>query len=239
MEFTWVYLGTGHVSRKYHVVFYNEFSTVRHLHEGTVPKNWRELVESSSFSSTDQQYYLAETWLNQNALDHDDPDSATPLSIPTSLPSISVAGRLALSSASNSLVFAGVPTGSLAVEPTHFVSVGDFLTSPSMGAKSPVPSQLPACKGEDLTMPEFFNIETAGLCCSARAHKKSTKALEIDQTSETKKLSQFNFFNFFEGSNLYFSLAKHRAVMQNFSFSNRAIILHSFSSLYTSYQHAF
>ena len=53
--------GTGHVSPQYHLVFDDEFFTVCHLRAGTVPQNWRELVESSSFSSTEEQYSLADT----------------------------------------------------------------------------------------------------------------------------------------------------------------------------------
>ena len=53
--------GTGHVSPQYHLVFDDEFFTVCHLRAGTVPQNWRELVELSSFSSTEEQYSLADT----------------------------------------------------------------------------------------------------------------------------------------------------------------------------------
>ena len=100
-----------------------------------------------------------------------------------------------------------------AEEPNSLVSEGEVPSSLSKGAESSFPSQLPACEGEDLRIPEFLNLETAGLCCSARVWKKSAKALEVDETTETKKLSQFNFFDFFGGSKLYFSLAKHRDIM--------------------------
>ena len=211
--------GTGHVSLQYHVVFDDEFRTVRHLCEGTVPKNWRELVESSSFSSTDQQYSLAETWLNQNALDPDDSESAvlSPVShLPVSHPS-SPSGGADSSSATTPIPLASERdlVGSPAVQPEPFVSKGDVIPLSSKGAESPVPFQLPACKGDDLRMPEFVNLETSGLCCLARLSKRSLKALEVDQTPEKNRISQFNFFNSFGGSNLYLSLAKHRMVMQS------------------------
>ena len=79
--------GTGHVSPQYHLVFDDEFTTVRHLREGTVPCNWKELVLSSSFSSTDEQYSLNDTWLNQNSLDPEDPNSVPPVSASRPLPS--------------------------------------------------------------------------------------------------------------------------------------------------------
>ena len=71
---------TGHVSPQYHLVFDDSFTTIRYLRNGTVPPNWRQLVESSSFSSTDQQYSLTDTWLNQHSFDPENPKSAPPLS---------------------------------------------------------------------------------------------------------------------------------------------------------------
>ena len=52
--------GTSYVSPQCQLVFDDEYSTVCHLCGGTVPRNWRKLVESSSFSSSEEQYSLAD-----------------------------------------------------------------------------------------------------------------------------------------------------------------------------------
>ena len=52
------------MSPQYHVVFDDEFTTVRYMEEGTVPPNWADLVEYSSEHANSQDYKLAETWLN-------------------------------------------------------------------------------------------------------------------------------------------------------------------------------
>ena len=59
-------LSSGHVSPQYHVVFDDNFTTVSNLRSGTVPANWKSLVEVSSFCSTDEQYSLADTWLRES-----------------------------------------------------------------------------------------------------------------------------------------------------------------------------
>ena len=202
--------GTGHVSPQYHLVFDDEFSTVRHLRAGTVPRNWRELVESSSFSSTEEQYSLDDTWLNQNALNLDDPNSAPLISASTSPPYSFVMDIVPSLSVPHLLVSKGVSSETPIVEPPPFVSEGDATCLVSEGAASQASSQLPACEGDSLRMPEFVNLETAGLrrsagikkrstkpefvyletaglCRSARIKKRLTKVLEADQTLELKQ----------------------------------------------------
>ena len=63
---------TGHVSPQYHVVFDDTFSTVSNLRSGTVPPNWRKLVEESSYFSTDEDYDLSQVWLREVSLAADD-----------------------------------------------------------------------------------------------------------------------------------------------------------------------
>ena len=204
--------GTGHVSPQYHLVFDDNFTTVRHLREGNVPRNWRELVLSSSFSSTDEQYSLSDTWLNQNSLDPDDPNSAPPFSAPPrSFPSLPPVSEGAIMESSTS-VSEGVDFS----PPSSSTFESDQEIAPS------VSFQLPVCEGDalasnslssDLTMPEFINLETSGLRCSSRCKKKSSKALEVDSTPEMKRLSQFNLFSHFGGSKLYHSLYSHNQRM--------------------------
>jgi len=45
---------TGRVSPQYHVVFYDEFSTVSYMEKGTIPPNWADLVQYSSELTTNQ-----------------------------------------------------------------------------------------------------------------------------------------------------------------------------------------
>ena len=122
----------------------------------------------SFFSCSDQQYSLAKTWLNQNTLDPDDHDSATPLSIFSSSTSHSIDQAEDSSSTPNLLTSEGDPSGSPAVEPPSFASKGEISPSFFKEAESLVPSQLPAYKGEHLSMPEFINLKTAGLSRSTR-----------------------------------------------------------------------
>ena len=196
--------GTGHVSPQYHLVFDDEFSTARHLRAGTVPQNWRELVESSSFSSTEEQYSLADTWLNQNALHPDDPDSAPLNSASLSPPPPSVSDVEISAPAPSPSVSGGASSGTSSAESPSFVSEEEVSRLVSEGATSPAPSQVPACGGDDLKMPEFVNLETAGLRHLARIKKQ-----------KKKRLSQFNFFNYFGGSNLYVHLSKHQKSMDS------------------------
>ena len=92
------------------------------------------------------------------------------------------------------------------------------------GINNNVSFQLPDCEGDDrpslssspdLTMPDFINLETSGLRRSSRSKKKSAKALEADQTSEIKSISQFNLFSHFGGSKLYDSLYSHNRYMSS------------------------
>ena len=122
-------------------------------------------------------------------MDPDDPDSDSLISLSTSSPYSSVAGVELPSSAPTLLVSKGASSEPPLVEPLAFASEGDISCLVSKGIESHVPSQLPACEGEILRMPEFTNLKTAGFCRSARSKKKSTKALEADQMLETKKLS--------------------------------------------------
>ena len=54
------------------------------MHEGAVPPNWRNIVKNSSFSSTDEQFSLADVWLQEHSLGLDDPDLAPALPSVTS-----------------------------------------------------------------------------------------------------------------------------------------------------------
>ena len=55
-------LQTGHVSPQYHLVFDDDFTTVKYIESGNEPPNWCKLVQDSSARVTDEQYYMARTW---------------------------------------------------------------------------------------------------------------------------------------------------------------------------------
>jgi hypothetical protein len=54
---------TGQVSQQYHVIFNNTFSTVPYMDAGTVPPHWEDLLKYSSKKATDEEFSLAEDWM--------------------------------------------------------------------------------------------------------------------------------------------------------------------------------
>ena len=69
---------TGLVSPQYHVVYDDQFSTVHHMRDLTVPPNWAQLVQNSSELVTTEQYALTKTWFEGQ----DDPTADTTLQPP-------------------------------------------------------------------------------------------------------------------------------------------------------------
>ena len=65
---------TGRVSPQFHVVFDDDFSTVSYMEAGTIPPNWKELVQYSSERATDEDVALADTWLNSSSQNVDAKD---------------------------------------------------------------------------------------------------------------------------------------------------------------------
>ena len=55
---------TGRVSPQYNVVFYDDFTTVTYMEAGTLPPNWKELIEHSSEMATTEDVFKADTWLS-------------------------------------------------------------------------------------------------------------------------------------------------------------------------------
>ena len=53
---------TGHIYPQYHVVFDGNFSTVYHTRKGTVPGNWKNLVEEYSYLSIQEKFIIANEW---------------------------------------------------------------------------------------------------------------------------------------------------------------------------------
>ena len=200
--------GTGHVSPQYHLVFDDNFTIVNHMRDGTVPPNWRELVTTSSFSSTDEQFSLADVWLQENAISPSGPDSAPLLPSATARPSVSEGGIVNGSSISEGVSF--VPDLSMVSERAQNVDFSPDIKIPasplaSEGASSTtLPS--PACEGEVFHMPPMVNLETAGLRRSSRTCSRSLKAQQADQTKEVTSYAQFGFFCHLGGDRLVSAL---------------------------------
>jgi hypothetical protein len=55
---------TGWVSPQYHVIFDVTFSTVPYMDAGTVPPHWEDLLKHSSKKATDEDFFLAEDWMD-------------------------------------------------------------------------------------------------------------------------------------------------------------------------------
>ena len=53
---------TGLISPQFHVVIDDDFSTVPSLRTGTVPSNWKKLVDNSREKSTDGFYDITKSW---------------------------------------------------------------------------------------------------------------------------------------------------------------------------------
>ncbi len=58
---------TSLISSQVHVVFNDNFTTLPHLCQGTVPPNWAELVQHSSKKATSEFYDLTKTWFKSQS----------------------------------------------------------------------------------------------------------------------------------------------------------------------------
>ena len=58
---------TGLISPQFHVVFDDNFSTIPYLRSGTVPDNWKQLVDNSREKSVEGFYDVTKTWFEGEA----------------------------------------------------------------------------------------------------------------------------------------------------------------------------
>ena len=63
---------SGHISPHYHVVLDNYFTTVPHIRNVTIPKNWVDLVSISSESTSAADFNLSYQWFQENTHDMKD-----------------------------------------------------------------------------------------------------------------------------------------------------------------------
>ena len=70
---------TGQISPQFYVFFNDEFSTVPFMKEGTIPPNWKDLVQRISQSCAQNDIDRKDTWFN---LDLEEDNIKTPTYVP-------------------------------------------------------------------------------------------------------------------------------------------------------------
>ena len=142
--------GTGHVSPQYHLAFDDNFTTVSNMRDGSIPSNWKELVENSSFSSTEEQFSLADVWLREIALSPDNLDSA-PL-LPSVNPRLQVSKGASAAPAPPE-VFEGARN-------VEFSAPDGLIPDLPLASKGDPTLLLctPVCEGVALQMPPMINL---------------------------------------------------------------------------------
>jgi hypothetical protein len=191
---------TGHVSPQYHVVFDDDFTTVASIRNGVVPENWMDLVKRSSELATDEQFDLAQTWLAQDLSTEtaaEEPAWATtavseggaPVETSDALPSRSPVSEGGVSNP--------VSEGdSLLRSPSSFVPSSPATPGAQFDTTSPGFSEgvndspMFASRTNSVPsprrnlMPEYLNLQEAGLRRSGRNRQATTKAQQVDQGSK-------------------------------------------------------
>ena len=143
------------------------------------------MVEESSFSSTDEQYSLTDTWLRENTFGPVDPGSAPPM-----------VDKLA--SSPSAPVSEGAP---------NLVSEGDnidlsagtrvtFEDPPSMqGSEGETSTTSSPASRSDL-LPDYIDLASSGARRSSRAHKMTSIAAESYDAATRKMHALFSKFQF-------------------------------------------
>ena len=140
---------TGLVLPQFHVVFDDDFTTVTHLRKGTVPSNWKTLVDNSREKNTDEFYNLTKTWFEPET-DETAEEIIEP-SIVVNKGAITNEGAIANKGAT--------PTEDASVsQNVNIIEDDDPSIQDSEGETG----------GDDMIMPEMVNLESAGLRRSER-----------------------------------------------------------------------
>jgi len=178
---------TGLISPQYHVVFDDDFSTVPHLRAGTVPENWKQLVDNSREKSIEGFYDLTKTWFEgETDLTADSPTQ--PL-MQSSDPH-DVATREENATADTSLEDTATPVATreedaAATNPIDEVASPNIAADESVAAANPfddvaLPSEYSTSSHSDdvvdtdSNMPPIVDLSTAGLRRSPRIAAQQT-----------------------------------------------------------------
>ncbi|MEY3108605.1 MAG: hypothetical protein RL730_956, partial [Actinomycetota bacterium] len=169
---------TGLVSPQFHVVFDDNFSTVPHMRQGTIPSNWEQLVRNSTEMASDRDYDLTRTWFDGNFDPSADEDSSptpgasedstsfnleeiqSPNTRDGSPPTIPPHGRM-------------LPTAELPALVNKGASAPNTSSAPSSLNEGAPPDSSSVSEGDnDLHMPPMVNLRESGLRRSPRLQKK-------------------------------------------------------------------
>ena len=154
---------TGLVSPQFHVVFDDNFSTVPHMRNGTIPSNWEDLVRNSTVLETDKDYDLTRTWFNGDRDESANEDSSPGTDSVSSNPSQIRQQIISLHDSDNQ----GASPANEGASPI----LGSLpIPSPNEGAP---PDPSPVSEGDDsLRMPPMANLRESGLRRSPRLQQK-------------------------------------------------------------------
>ena len=172
----------GLVSPQYHVVYDDQFSTVHHMRDLTVPPNWAQLVQNSNELVTTEQYDLTKTWFEGQ----DDPTADTTLQPPDNDTLSNIQGNITRSQA-ETFSREGATFTSTNTTPSEVVNItpnegvvdptykGETVSEedPEVTWDSVIDETIPATSkvsegGDTLGMPGIINLQESGLRISPR-----------------------------------------------------------------------
>ena len=176
---------TGHCSPQFHVVFDDEFTTVPFMREGTVPPNWRQLLNESTELATEESFNLAKTWnipLDDTTIvrDHLLPSiQVSAIDIAVSEGDEPASTQDKLFSEGDTPVFEGVihstiPFSSSSEGDRMPANEGEELSKSNgfLGSNMGASIRLPVHKNQDdMMMPKMLNLSTSGLRRSKQLQK--------------------------------------------------------------------
>ncbi len=175
---------TGLVSPQYHVVYDDQFTTVPHMRNLSVPPNWAQLVRNSSELVTTEQFDLTKTWFEGQ----DDITADTVLQSSEDDPIANLHDTITRSQ-SQTMSNEGAATNST---PNEGAAMSDntsneggsnlpFFRSLRWADEADQPPEVvdsnPVSEGDDiLCMPEIVNLQESGLRRSSRIAKQKSQS---------------------------------------------------------------
>ncbi len=171
---------TGHVSPQFHIVFDDNFTTVSHMRDETIPPTWEHMCKNATELATDEAFDLAEIWLKELTNSSEDPID-DPFKV------------LSDQSDKDSSVSEGATNPNLVQDcegenagPKDKNNLSNAKEKKSVSFKSAEPL---ANEGGSLGMPKMANLSESGLRRSERIRKLN--ALKSKEAQHPKKKSAF------------------------------------------------
>ena len=221
------------VSPQFHVVFDNKFSTVPFMRNNEIPPNWKELVEKSSQTFTDESYDLAKIWSNHTFNNVDNVDDTSDMDIlngssnesSSSLPSHDASSsNLRNPHQSNTFNFEG---DTLPSEGETSNSEGDTLDSEGATLNTEGDTLKSEGASLDISMPPVTNLDSITLRRSKRLRLKNMASTKATSNISSRAGSFFLKFCFF-GIAASTIILSHPCSL----FSRSIFHAHSINSLY-------